>query len=105
MPGRRSGYNEDLDINEHIATISNKLQQLLKQYDLLLKENMRQQQRIAGLLEEQKLAKEQLDNCQQQNLILKASVTTMDQKEKKELEQRINHYVKNIEQCISLLSK
>jgi chromosome segregation ATPase len=94
-----------LEINEHINSINTKLQQLLKQYDTLLKENSRQQQRIASLLEEQKLAKEQLEDFHQQNLILKASVTTMEQKDKKELEQRINQYVKNIDQCISLLSK
>ncbi len=94
-----------MEINEHIDSINTKLQQLLKQYDLLLKENSRHQQRIAGLVEEQRLAKEQLEDYQQQNLILKASVTTMDQKDKKELEQRINQYVKNIDQCISLLSK
>jgi chromosome segregation ATPase len=94
-----------LEINEHIDSINTKLQQLLKQYDMLLKENSRQQQRIASLLEEQKLAKEQLEDFHQQNLILKASVTTMEQKDKKELEQRINQYVKNIDQCISLLSK
>jgi chromosome segregation ATPase len=94
-----------LELNEHIDSINTKLQQLLKQYDMLLKENSRQQQRIASLLEEQKLAKEQLEDFHQQNLILKASVTTMEQKDKKELEQRINQYVKNIDQCISLLSK
>ncbi len=94
-----------MEINEHIAGINNKLQLLLKQYDQLLKENGRQQQRIAGLLEAQKLAKEQLEDYQQQNLILKASVTTMDRKDKKELEQRISQYVKNIDQCISLLSR
>ncbi len=50
-------------------------------------------------------AKEKLEECQQQNLILKASVTNMDQQDKKQLEQRINQYVKNIDQCISLLSR
>jgi hypothetical protein len=94
-----------LEINEQIANIHTKLQLLLKQYDNLLKENSRQQQRIAQLQQEQQLAKEKLDECQQQNLILKASVTTMDQKDKKELEQKINQYVKNIDQCISLLSR
>ncbi len=63
------------------------------------------QQNNAQLQQEQQAAKEKLAECQQQNLILKASVTTMDQKDKKALEQKINEYVKNIDQCISLLSR
>ena len=94
-----------MEITEQIANIHTKLQILLKQYDHLLKENHRQQQSIAHLQQEHQLAKEGLEECRQQNLILKASVTTMDQKDKKELEQKINQYVKNIDQCISLLSR
>ncbi len=90
---------------DHINNIQAKLQVLLKRYDHLLKENSRQQQDIADLQEEQQLAKEKLEECRQQNLVLKASVTSMDEKEKKELEQKINQYVKNIDQCISLLSQ
>lgn len=90
---------------DYINSIHTKLQQLLKQYDHLLKENSRQQQDIEQLQKEHQLAKEKLEEYKQQNLILKASVTSMDEKEKKELEQRINQYVKNIDQCISLLSQ
>lgn len=90
---------------DYINSIHTKLQQLLKQYDHLLKENSRQQQDIAQLQKEHQLAKDKLEEYKQQNLILKASVTSMDEKEKKELEQRINQYVKNIDQCISLLSQ
>jgi hypothetical protein len=90
---------------DHINNIHFKLQLLLKQYDHLLKENSRQQQQIALLQKERELDKEKLEQYVQQNLILKASVTTMEEKDKKELEQKINQYVKNIDQCISLLSQ
>jgi hypothetical protein len=90
---------------DHINNIHLKLQLLLKQYDHLLKENSRQQQQIALLQKERELDKEKLEQYVQQNLILKASVTTMEEKDKKELEQKINQYVKNIDQCISLLSQ
>lgn len=93
------------ETTDHITNIQTKLQLLLKQYELLLKENSRQKQDIAQLQKEKQHAKEQLEESRQQNLILKASVTTMDEKDKKELEQKINQYVKNIDQCISLLSQ
>lgn len=92
-------------LNNHITAVNTKLQQLLKQYDFLLKENEKQQQLISSLQQEQAATKEQLETIQQQNLVLKASVTDMDPAEKKELEQKINQYIKNIDKCISLLSQ
>ena len=93
------------DTIDHINIIHTKLQLLLKQYDHLLKENRRQQEDMARLQKEQLLAKEKLEEYKQQNLVLKASVTSMSEKDKKELEQKISQYVKNIDQCISLLSQ
>ena len=92
-------------LQDHIASINTKLQQLLKQYDFLLKENEKQQQLIAVLQKEQETGKERLASLQQQNLVLKASVSDMDPADKKELEQKINQYIKNIDKCISLLSQ
>lgn len=90
---------------EHIANIQSKLQQLLKQYELLQKENAKQLEVIGGLQQEQEACKDQLQKLQQQNLILKASVTEMDPADKKALEQKIQHYLNNIDKCISLLSQ
>ncbi len=92
-------------LNDHIAIVNSKLQQLLKQYDFLLKENQKQQEHIRVMQKEQQANKELLEALQQQNLVLKASVTEMAPAEKKELEQKINQYIKNIDKCISLLSQ
>ena len=92
-------------VTDHINVITTKLQQLLRQYDHLLKENNKQLQLITQLQQEQKAGKKMLENLQQQNLLLKASFTSMDEKDKKELEQKINIYLKNIDKCISLLSQ
>lgn len=93
------------DLNDHIASVSTKLQLLLKQYDHLLKENDQQQQLINTLQQDQQNTREQLETLQQQNLVLKASVTDMSPADKKELEQKLNQYIKNIDKCISLLSQ
>lgn len=93
------------DLNDHIASVNTKLQQLLKQYDHLLKENEKQQQLIGSLRQDQQNTLEQLETLQQQNLVLKASVTDMTPDDKKELEQKLNQYIKNIDKCISLLSQ
>ena len=93
------------EITDHINHIQTKLQQLLKRYDIMLLENKKQQQVINLLQLEQLQSKEKLEEIKQQNLLLKASVTTMDEGDKKELEQKINQYIKNIDKCISLLSQ
>ena len=89
----------------HISIIQTKLQQLLKQHELLKKENAKCQQQLSTLQREQMIQKEKMEDLLQQNLLLKASVTNMDGADKKALEQKIQHYIKNIDKCISLLSK
>ncbi len=89
----------------HINLIHTKLQQLLKQYELLQKENAAHAQLINDLQHQLKEQKDKMDSLQQHNLILKASVTNMDTAEKKVLEQKIQQYIKNIDKCISLLSQ
>lgn len=89
----------------HISIIQAKLQQLLKQYELLKKENSKCQEQLKTIQQEQLQQKEKMEELVQQNLLLKASVTNMDGADKKALEQKIQHYIKNIDKCISLLSK
>ncbi len=92
------------DLTGHIKQLNTKLQLLLKKHALLSHENDQQKKTIISLQESDKNQKEKLETLQQQQLILKASMDKMDDKEKKELEQRINGYVRNIDKCISLLS-
>ena len=90
---------------EHISIIQAKLQQLLKQHELLKKDNGKYEQQSATLQQEHLQQKEKMEELLQQNLLLKASVTNMEGADKKALEQKIQHYIKNIDKCISLLSK
>lgn len=92
-------------LSEHIISIQAKLQLLLKKYEQLQKENTKQVDLVNNLQEENLACRNQLFDLQQQNLILKASVTEMDPADKKALDQKIQHYIKNIDQCISLLSQ
>ena len=89
----------------HISIIQAKLQQLLKQYELLKKENSKCQEQLRTMQKEHLQQKEKMEDLVQQNLLLKASVTTMEGADKKALEQKIQNYIKNIDKCISLLSK
>ncbi len=92
------------EISIHIKQLNAKLQLLLARYNKLLHENEQQNNRIEKLLQSDAAQKEKLETLRQEQLILKASIGKMDGVEKKELEQKINGYIKNIDKCISLLS-
>ncbi len=93
------------EIEDHIKRVNNKLQQLLKQYHALQKEN----EKLKDTLKEVQQAKEQeaekINHLQLQVNILKTSVGQMTETDKKVFEKQINQYVKEIDKCISLLSE
>ena len=92
------------DIHDHIKNLNSKLQQLLKLHSALLQKNAQQKKLLETLQSTAKSQKEELEMLHQKNLLLKAAADSTDPKDKKELEQKINGYLRNIDQCISLLS-
>lgn len=94
-----------LSADDYINRINAKLQQLMKHYDALQKENSKLTVQLQSFKQKQDELLENMSAVQQQNLLLKASVTDMDNEDKKKLENQIAHYLKNIDTCISLLSE
>lgn len=92
-------------LEENIERINKKFQQLLKQYQLLQKENVQQ----AGLIQQLNTAAqadaEKINALQQQAMILKAAAVQMDETDKKAFEKTISQYLKQIDKCINLLSE
>ena len=90
---------------QHLKRIQDKLQQLLKQYAALQKENSRLIQELASA--QQKIAAYQIntDELKQQVSVLKLSTGEMSEADKKEFEKRINGYLKEIDRCIALLGE
>ncbi|MBP6215402.1 MAG: hypothetical protein KA399_04310 [Chitinophagaceae bacterium] len=89
----------------HLKRIQDKLQQLLKQYAALQKENSRLIQELASA--QQKIAAYQIntDELKQQLSVLKLNTGEMSEADKKEFEKRINGYLKEIDRCITLLGE
>lgn len=92
------------EIQDHIKNVNGKLQLLLKQHQAMLHENAQLQKKLVDFSVNDKLQKETIASMKQEQLILKASIDKMDEGEKKEMEKKINGYLKNIDKCISLLS-
>ena len=90
---------------EHIERIRTKLQVLLKDHQALQKENEKLRSEIGrkALIEQE--MKEKTQQLEQQVNILKASSGQMDEASKKAFEKQLNHDIKEIDRCITMLSQ
>ena len=93
------------DLEQNIKRINNKLQQLLKNYQLLQKENQRQSELIATLQQTKEKDKEQIAALQEKVTILKAATGKMNEADKKAFEKNISQYIREIDKCIGILSE
>ncbi|HQV61663.1 MAG TPA: hypothetical protein PLO70_00235 [Chitinophagaceae bacterium] len=89
----------------HLKRIQDKLQQLLKQYAALQKENSRLIQELASAEQKIEAYQKNTDELKQQVSVLKLSTGEMSEADKKEFEKRINGYLKEIDRCIALLGE
>jgi hypothetical protein len=87
-----------------IKRIFEKLQQLLKLNDDLLRENKKLKKEITKSQSQSLANLATIENLRQQVEILKISAGDWDEKDKKEFEKRIGHYIREIDKCIALLS-
>ena len=93
------------DLEQHIKRINDKLQQLLKNYQQLQKDNERQGRLIDTLQQGKEKDMQQISDLQEKVSILKAAAGQMNDADKKEFEKNINRYVREIDKCIGLLSE
>lgn len=92
-------------LNEHISRINEKLQMLIRQYQLLQKENLRLKQDLELIKQNEQSLKEKTAWLQEQLDIAKiSSGETTGEEVKYALEKRINTYIKEIDQCVALLT-
>ena len=88
-----------------LRRIQDKLQQLLKQYAVLQKENSRMKEELQRDTKNTLVNQQYIDDLKQQVEVLKITSGNWDETDKKEFEKRINSYIKEIDRCITLLSE
>ena len=86
---------------DQIQRIYTKLQQLLKRFDALQKDNVRLKQSVESLQAEKIASEETIRELRLRNDVLKATRSKLSDEEKKSLDKKINQYVKEIDRCIS----
>ncbi len=92
-------------LEENIKRINNKLQQLLKSYRFLQKDNERQNKLIVELQGSKEKGARHIVALQEQVNILKAAAGQMTETDKKAFEKNISQYIREIDKCIGLLSE
>ncbi len=92
-------------LDNQIKIINDKLQQLVKKSNSLQKENEVLYRELSVLKEKEKEYKSTIDAMSQKVNILQAAAGKMTEADQKELEKRINQYVKDIDKCIDMISE
>ncbi len=98
-------YYSMSDLEKYIKRINDKLQQLLRNYQQLQKDNQRQSLLIEELSKTKEKNVQQIKTLQEQVEILKAATGQMNDTDKKAFEKHINQYIKEIDKCIGILSE
>lgn len=94
-----------MTVDQQFTTLNEKLQQLLKQYNRLQKENERLKEDLQQATSREAEIRYRVDELQQQIGILKLGSGDMNERDKKEFEKKINSYIREIDKCISFLSQ
>src|SRR5258708_724578 len=100
-----SGGGEGTGVELQVKRIQEKLQQLLRQRESLLKENGKLKEEVRKLRQNQSGHSERLEQLQQQVEILRTTKGEMSEAEKRVLEKRLGQYIREIDRCIALLSE
>ena len=94
---------DNLETNSKV--VLDKLQQLLKKFMTLQKENEGLKNDLATLQKKENDYKLTIDELQQKVNILQASSGQMTHNDQKEFEKKISQYIKEIDKCIGILSE
>jgi chromosome segregation ATPase len=92
-------------LDNQIKTINDKLQQLVKKCNSLQKENEVLYRELSVLKEKEKEYKSTIDAISQKVNILQAVAGNMTEADQKDLEKRINQFVKDIDKCIDMITE
>ena len=93
------------DLETQLKRIQDKLQQVLKEYAALQKENLRLKEELDKNRTQSFSHQRNIEDLKQQVDVLKITSGDWDPNDKKEFEKRINSYIKEIDRCIALLSE
>lgn len=94
-----------MTVDQQFTTLYEKLQNLLRRYSHLERENTKLREEIEEWKAKERAVLARVDELQQQISILKLSAGEMSEKDKKVFERKLNKYIKEIDKTIAYLSQ
>lgn len=89
---------------QSLQRINDKLQQVAQRYQSLQKENQQLTREIRVLKEREEAREKKIIDLELKMAAIKTATGRLDDGEKKEIDKRLNHYIREIDRCIALLS-
>ena len=94
-----------MSVDQQFTALYEKLQNLLRQYSRLERENDKLREEVEEWKAREAAALNKADEAQQQLSILKMSAGEMSDKDKKVFERKLGKYIKEIDKTIAYLSQ
>ena len=95
-----------MDAMQHqLKRMTDKLQQAVQRYQLLQKEHEQLNKEVQLLREKEKARQIRMDELEMKVTALQTVTGQLSEPEKKEVEKRINRYIREIDRCIALMSE
>jgi hypothetical protein len=89
---------------QSLQRINDKLQQVAQRYQSLQKENQQLTREIRVLKEREEAREKKIIELELKLAAIKTATGRLDDSEKREIDKRLNHYIREIDRCIALLS-
>jgi chromosome segregation ATPase len=89
---------------QSLQRLNDKLQQVAQRYQSLQKENQQLTREIRVLKEREEAREKKVIDLELKIAAIKTATGRLDDGEKKEIDKRLNHYIREIDRCIALLS-
>jgi len=88
-----------------LERIQQKLQQLVQYQQKLRAENQVLREQVAKSVEEKEILAAQISQLQEQIGLLKLNNGSLESQDKKEMEKKINQFIREIDRCIAQLGE
>jgi predicted nuclease with TOPRIM domain len=92
-------------LQHDLERIQQKLQQLVQHQQKLRTENQQLRAQLASSAEEKQVLTGQITQLQEQIGLLKMNSGSLENQDKKEMEKKINQYIREIDRCIAQLGE
>lgn len=91
-------------LERHINDIYTRLQHFMKQHGEVVKENELLNRDLGKMKKENESQATVIRELKEQVLVLKSAALSLDEKDKKQLSNTINQYIRTLDKCMEMLN-